>query len=68
VESGVAYDVLVVTIVSKEPPKAVKVQSRSDRSPSQRQSCGRRCCVALRRYMNVMCNIGPAATARSSFA
>jgi hypothetical protein len=36
VESGVAYDVLVVTVVSKEPPEAVKLQSRLDRSRSQR--------------------------------
>jgi hypothetical protein len=36
VESGVAYDVLVVTVVSKEPPEAMKVQSRPDRSRSQR--------------------------------
>jgi hypothetical protein len=36
VDSGVAYDVLVVTVVSKEPPEAVKVRSRPDRSLSQR--------------------------------
>jgi hypothetical protein len=36
VESSVAYDVLVVTAVSKEPHEAVKVRSSSDRSPSQR--------------------------------
>jgi hypothetical protein len=36
VESGVAYDVLVVMVASKEPTEAVKVRSRPDRSPSQR--------------------------------
>jgi hypothetical protein len=36
VESGVAYDVLVVTVVSKQPHEVVKIRSRPDRSPSQR--------------------------------
>jgi hypothetical protein len=36
VERGVAYDVLVVTVVSKEPPEAVKVRSCPDRSPRKR--------------------------------
>jgi hypothetical protein len=35
VESGVAYDLLVVMVVSKEPPEAVKVLSRHDCSRSQ---------------------------------
>jgi hypothetical protein len=35
VESGVAYDLVVVMVVSKEPPEAVKVLSRRDRSRSQ---------------------------------
>ena len=34
-ESGVAYDLVVVMAVSKEPPEAVKVLSRRDRSRSQ---------------------------------
>jgi hypothetical protein len=32
VESGVAYALVVVMAVSKEPPEAVKVLSRRDRS------------------------------------
>jgi hypothetical protein len=35
VESGVTYDLVVVMVVSKEPPEAVKVLSRRDRSRSQ---------------------------------
>jgi hypothetical protein len=35
VESDVVYDVLVVTVVSKEPSKAMKVRSHLDRSRSQ---------------------------------
>jgi hypothetical protein len=66
VESGVAYDVLVVTIVSKEPPEYVKVRSRPDRSPSQRPLLWTSLLCGYTRYMNVMCNNGPAATARSS--
>jgi hypothetical protein len=35
VESGVTYTVLDVTVVSKEPPKAVKARSRPDHHRSQ---------------------------------
>jgi hypothetical protein len=41
VESGVAYDLVVVMAVSKEPPEAVKVLSRRDRSRSQHQDLWR---------------------------
>lgn len=40
-ESGVAYDLVVVMAVSKEPPEAVKVLSRRDRSRSQHQDLWR---------------------------
>ena len=40
-ESGVAYDLVVVMVVSKEPPQAVKVLSRRDRSRSQHQDLWR---------------------------
>jgi hypothetical protein len=67
VESGVAYDVLFVTVVLKEPPEAMKVRDLVLIAvQANTQSCGRRCCVAIRWYMNVMCNIGPAATASSN--
>jgi hypothetical protein len=66
VESGVAYDVLFVTVVLKELSEAVKVRSRPDRSPSQRPVLWTGLLCGYRRYMNVMCNIGPAATTSSS--